>query len=836
MSTPPSKQPKFTLASPEKDSSDDEPRENIATVLDETNTNLSNLSNPNANTNPDPTNNNAINGIPNVNSNTNGNITATNNSPINIITDNNNVNSDSVESPADDENGNENKLDGSDLSFTKKDPRKSRTQSFQSVLSTASLKSLKQQALASVPTNNNVNIGTRSSSISHNNLNNLHSNSSNSNPNINATASRNFQSFIQAPVLSSITNLKMEDDIEIGQQLPFTESKVTSQRSRDRATSSTTTAATTNAVSLTNTNATSTVQSKSASDHDEEYEDTIVQQQKLTLNALKKLSLSPMPINTADNSLTRRPLNRASSKPKIDIAESSKESINSSTSAPGSKTRTQEPYQPAEVDLSSFASLTRQPKVATEKLPSPGVASASTSAVTGFGERDSSIFNPNTSTTSNPDSIPTGTPSLSQKRSLPSLPEGEQFVENVATESNAAVRSNSGDVNQTYQHHPQAHQGSQQQYQHSKQDSHHMQLGNRIPSAVVPPQNMNTRRVPSGGFQAPNVYNSHMASQTQQNPHLHYPKANRQLQQIKGFRSPMYVPAVLRMSTLSTVSPTNSNTSGSNPNSPNELSTSPKNGTHYEHDHLNLNEPAATPRSSSRASVKSFDSGISVESSSSTTNQPGSSPFLSLLGKNGNPESYIFRAPPTRKHWVKDEAVLKCGMPFCSKVFNFFERRHHCRKCGGIYCKEHTSHYLYINHLAQFTTGGRGTLSKVCDLCIEEYNDFIQHEFGVNIAHSSSENSSYHSAEHIARTANSNTISNTVAKGSSVGVGVGSAVDTVGPRKDTRSSQTPNPQYLRNGINPGKSHLIGVNANDETNQRSEQAVGSVPANWSWSSF
>ena len=49
------------------------------------------------------------------------------------------------------------------------------------------------------------------------------------------------------------------------------------------------------------------------------------------------------------------------------------------------------------------------------------------------------------------------------------------------------------------------------------------------------------------------------------------------------------------------------------------------------------------------------------------------------------------------------------------------------------FCKQHTSHSLYINHLAQFTTGGRGTLSKVCDNCIEEYNQFIAKEFGVNV-------------------------------------------------------------------------------------------------------
>lgn len=132
---------------------------------------------------------------------------------------------------------------------------KSRTQSFQSVLSTASLKSLKQQVLTnSIITNNGNNTASNVPQMHRNNSTISTHNLMRSNSTINN--SKNFLSFIQAPVLSSIQ--KPEEDCQIGQQLPFDGSS-----SRTRADSS-----------------------------DETDEDNIAQQQNLTLKALKKLSLS----------------------------------------------------------------------------------------------------------------------------------------------------------------------------------------------------------------------------------------------------------------------------------------------------------------------------------------------------------------------------------------------------------------------------------------------------------------------------------------------------------------------------------------------------------------
>ncbi|KAK6457706.1 Zn finger protein [Scheffersomyces xylosifermentans] len=859
-------QPTFTLASPEKE---DRSHDDALNTNANTDTSIHEVQAPDNNTTHITVNdNNSIN-LDSINTSKNNNTNNnTNNNVINTDlpydTDNkqDSTNSDYIDSPEDDQNSN--KFDSSDLTFKKKDVRKSRTTSFQSVLSTASLKSLKQQVIMN---NANPSNGTRSASISHNNSNSNMINSS--------TTSRNFQSFIQAPVLSSVTNLKSDDDIEIGQQLPFDSTTTSREMSSDKLDSH-------------NVDDRQTQVHETLAADEEDDQDIILQQQKLTLNALKKLSLSPMPISLTDNNLTRKPLNRKASIPMEGKAESNvdkevrgaPDSSSTATSSTSSKPK-KEPYQPAEVDLSSFASLTRQPKIV-EKFPSPvvensGIISNSENGGLnsnvgrnndGNGEKNgnevednnaTNSYNNSTNGLSNKSSF--NDIKVSRKSSLPSLPEGRR-IETPTHEATPIQRSQQG-VNQKpaiqaqnqvhaqqSQHQQLQQQLNQQNYNPQPQQYHqfeqipqqqfqqqlNQQSTQRVPTAVVPPQHMNSRRIPHPNTIPQSQLPPHSQDSPPNNSNIVNPRANRHLQQIKGFRSPMYVPAVLRMTLKNGVSPTIS-ASGSNPTSPNELSTSPKNGGHYEQDHLNLNDSSSqrngNTRSSSRDSVRSVDSSVSIESTNSSS---GATQFLGFLGKHGS-EDYIFKAPPTRKHWLKDESVLKCGMPGCDKQFNFFERRHHCRKCGGIYCKEHTSHYLYINHLAQFTTGGRGTLSKVCDVCISEYNEFIQHEFGVSISQSNSQkgNNSISSKANIS-VGGTGIDRKNIETGADVNAN-SNGESVVHPLigKTSRTPSATNSQYLRSGHSEVAKHLI-VGNEERRESRSEQLVGSVPANWSWSSF
>eukprot|EP00756_Hemistasia_phaeocysticola_P005850 Hpha_TRINITY_DN13529_c0_g1::TRINITY_DN13529_c0_g1_i1::g.111549::m.111549 len=42
-----------------------------------------------------------------------------------------------------------------------------------------------------------------------------------------------------------------------------------------------------------------------------------------------------------------------------------------------------------------------------------------------------------------------------------------------------------------------------------------------------------------------------------------------------------------------------------------------------------------------------------------------------------------------RRAWKRDTEVSNCEE--CDAAFTFFNRRHHCRKCGGIFCNKCTS-------------------------------------------------------------------------------------------------------------------------------------------------
>jgi len=670
-------------------------------------------------------------------------------------------------SPTDDE-----KLESStDLQFKKKDFRKSRAQLFQLVLLTASLKSLKQQSIQGNPPQ----LLRNHSSVS----------------NIGTANSKNFQLFIQAPVLSSVTNLRLADEVEIGQQLPFDHRTEPGSMFPDLA-------------KISNTDDVSP-QNEDDDEDDIYKEETTLQQQRLTINALKKLSLSLAPIIRLDED-------------DIDLQprQLTTKLLNGSV-VPDLRMKLK-PYQPAQVDLSSFSSLTRQSKFleGDRAKQEQGHSQAPTWA---DAQRQHQTQTALRAPLSQGLSVSTNhllhgkSSALTQSQGLT---QPNSALENGLSLLNQnkmnAVRSNqnfnlNSNLNSSLNSHPNANQNAkldsiskmednmQDRGRWDKQDPRSTQVqvqnitkgpavsingfkpfgniehtigGRNTPGyPVVPPHNMNIR-------------NRKVSIQHEpQPPTAKHPLPDKKLQQIKGFRSPGYVPAVLRRTAgddRDVVGPISSN--GLDPEQTENVSSLP-----------NTALPAKDTGSSAD-SVRSFDLAYSSESI-----QPGllkTGPYT----LNKRQYEHILKAAPTRKHWLKDESVAECGLSTCHKHFNFFERRHHCRKCGGIFCKDHTSHYLYINHLAQFTTGGRGTLSRVCDNCIEEYNEFMKTEFGVGYQTPRSRQSPPSNSE------------------------------TNDYRKEIfkpKTKATAQPVLLP--ISP----VTKLDMN-------EQLVGSVPANWSWLSF
>lgn len=91
------------------------------------------------------------------------------------------------------------------------------------------------------------------------------------------------------------------------------------------------------------------------------------------------------------------------------------------------------------------------------------------------------------------------------------------------------------------------------------------------------------------------------------------------------------------------------------------------------------------------------------------------------------PESAPVTLVPVAQ-WVPDESVAQC--PTCSARFSLFNRKHHCRACGGVFCHACSSQQLPLTVAHQAAPGvpgssspgspakpGLSSLQRVCDGC-----------------------------------------------------------------------------------------------------------------------
>ncbi|KAI0976167.1 FYVE zinc finger protein [Xylaria arbuscula] len=76
-------------------------------------------------------------------------------------------------------------------------------------------------------------------------------------------------------------------------------------------------------------------------------------------------------------------------------------------------------------------------------------------------------------------------------------------------------------------------------------------------------------------------------------------------------------------------------------------------------------------------------------------------------------------APPTRLHWKPDPEAQICDEPSCLRHFNYWTRRHHCRRCGNIFCDMHSTFGIPLDQDANYNP--RGTLSRACAHCYSEF-------------------------------------------------------------------------------------------------------------------
>ncbi|KAM3165500.1 Vacuolar protein sorting-associated protein 27 [Lachancea thermotolerans] len=64
----------------------------------------------------------------------------------------------------------------------------------------------------------------------------------------------------------------------------------------------------------------------------------------------------------------------------------------------------------------------------------------------------------------------------------------------------------------------------------------------------------------------------------------------------------------------------------------------------------------------------------------------------------------------TPADWIDSDTCM-----ICSNKFSLLNRRHHCRSCGGIFCQEHSSHFIPLPDLGIYDN------VRVCDNCFDDY-------------------------------------------------------------------------------------------------------------------
>ena len=147
-------------------------------------------------------------------------------------------------------------------------------------------------------------------------------------------------------------------------------------------------------------------------------------------------------------------------------------------------------------------------------------------------------------------------------------------------------------------------------------------------------------------------------------------------------------------------------------------------------------------------------------------------------------------------HWIPDSKRNSCR--YCHKPFTLWERKHHCRHCGDIFCQDHLRHWLYLDSQANFIMinelnhGGLndgGTLCKICDDCLVEYENLSSSNHGANTNDTNNNNNNSggdgdgddderKKVRNYYKNRQMNTLSNQEGKGPSSGTGPGTGAST----------------------------------------------------------
>ncbi|KAL1866603.1 hypothetical protein VTK73DRAFT_4633 [Phialemonium thermophilum] len=166
---------------------------------------------------------------------------------------------------------------------------------------------------------------------------------------------------------------------------------------------------------------------------------------------------------------------------------------------------------------------------------------------------------------------------------------------------------------------------------------------------------------------------------------------------------------------------------------------------------------------------------------------------------NGSWNLDMFPKPtglPTRNHWKPDHASTVCDYATCRRAFSYFTRRHHCRRCGNIFCDLHSAYEVPLDQDANYNP--RGIPSRACTYCYTNFKEW-----------------------------RSRTSSQCSTASSSPEIGSG----------NNPNSATAPPSLSSSPIVASPSPLsTGVSADGTPALRGPDAAMSVPRDWNWSTF
>lgn len=69
-----------------------------------------------------------------------------------------------------------------------------------------------------------------------------------------------------------------------------------------------------------------------------------------------------------------------------------------------------------------------------------------------------------------------------------------------------------------------------------------------------------------------------------------------------------------------------------------------------------------------------------------------------------------------------DQQSSVCDHATCTRSFSYFTRRHHCRKCGNIFCDMHSAFEIPLDQDANYNP--RGVPSRACGHCYAQFKEW----------------------------------------------------------------------------------------------------------------